>query len=82
MAEWYPNKPKQNDVAKPIRPKPVKLRGPRPRKARVRAKPAKDKTQATPGMSYQAFVSERSKAGKNLKEISAEWRDFKASMKE
>lgn len=77
LAVWYPNKAKQNDAPKPKKTKRRSRKA--PKKPPVKA--AKAGTEAKPGMTYQAFVSERSKAGKNLKEISAEWKEFKANAK-
>ena len=76
LSEWYPNKPKQNEIPK------AKRRG--RKKAKKSSQPSPTVGPPTAGhsgngkLSYTAFVAERRHAGKSMKEIGIEWSAMKA----
>ena len=76
LAEWYPSSALAADSSAAKKKHKAKRKG---RHAKTPKADSDAPVHAKPSRSnYQQFVSERRKAGKNLKEIGAEWRAQKA----
>jgi hypothetical protein len=72
LAEWYPNKPKQNDTP-PSKKKGKKKRKPAKVTAKTTAAPTAKKSD------WAQFVAEQMKAGKTMKDAAKEWKQRKAA---
>lgn len=69
LAEWYPSKPKQGEIAKPKR---KKRRGP--------AKTGSGTVALNPDkMNWHQFLGASAKAGKTMEQAAAEWKQRKAA---